>query len=75
MWDPPGKRIDIKAGVHTVSGYSAHADQGNLIQFVKRIRRKPTEIRIVHGDDKAKRTLARRLKAVAPQARILIPEK
>jgi metallo-beta-lactamase family protein len=69
-----GKQIDINAGVHTISGYSAHADQGNLINFVKRIRRKPSEIRIVHGDNRAKRELATKLKVVAPQARILIPK-
>ena len=30
-----GKRIDLKAKVHTISGYSAHADQKGLINFVK----------------------------------------
>jgi len=69
-----GQRIDIKAGVHTISGYSAHADQANLVRFVKRMRSKPAEIRIVHGDDGAKKALATLLKAVAPQARILIPK-
>lgn len=67
------KRVDIKAGVYTISGYSAHADQGNLIHFVKGIHKQPHEIRIVHGDDKAKAALAMQLKKVVPQARILIP--
>ncbi len=53
-----GKRVDIKAGIHTVSGYSAHADQHNLINFVKGMRIKPTLIRIVHGDNQAKNALA-----------------
>jgi len=46
-----GKRYTIKAGVHTLSGYSAHADQQNLINFVKRMRVKPKEIQIVHEDE------------------------
>jgi len=69
-----GERVDIRAGVHTISGYSAHADQGNLVRFVKRIYRKPHEIRIVHGDDEAKQALARELAAIVPDATILIPK-
>lgn len=52
-----GERYDIKAGVHTLSGYSAHADQANLVNFVSRMRVKPKYVRIVHGDDEAKETL------------------
>jgi len=59
--DIDGERYDINAGVHTVSGYSAHADQDNLINFVKRMRHKPREIRLVHGDSKAKDELGHRL--------------
>ncbi len=35
-----GKRCDINAAVHTLSGYSAHADQAGLVNFVKRIRQR-----------------------------------
>ncbi len=68
-----GEQITIKATIHTISGYSAHADQADLIRFVKQIHKKPREIRIVHGDDDAKRTLAKRLASIAPDAQILIP--
>ena len=67
-----GSRIDIKAGVHTVSGYSAHADQGNLINFVKGMRVKPTLIRIVHGDTVAKNALAIEYQKLLPKAKIEI---
>lgn len=67
------ERIDIRAGVHTISGYSAHADQKNLVNFVKRMRHKPKEIRIVHGDRKAKEILNKELQKVCPMAEILIP--
>ena len=52
-----GVRIDIKAGVYTLGGYSAHADQKDLINFIKRMRYKPQIIRLVHGDDGAKKAL------------------
>ncbi len=57
-----GKRVDIRAGIYTISGYSAHADQTNLVNFVKRMRIRPKHIRIVHGDDDAKQALQRKLK-------------
>lgn len=51
------ENIYIKARVHTLSGYSAHADQKDLVGFVKRMRLKPKHIRIMHGDKGAKRAL------------------
>lgn len=59
-----GQRIDIKAGVTTISGYSAHADQKDLINFVKRMRRWPHTIRLVHGDQTAKNALKNELDAI-----------
>ena len=67
-----GNKRDIKAGVHTISGYSAHADQSNLINFVKRMHHKPKHIRIVHGDDEAKEALAVEYKKLLPEAEVEI---
>ena len=53
----------IKAQIHTISGYSAHADQKGLIRFVTGMRKKPSLIKIVHGDEQAKQALAEKLKA------------
>jgi metallo-beta-lactamase family protein len=67
------QRYDIRAHVHTISGYSAHADQQDLVNFVKRMRVKPQQIRIVHGDDEAKAELRRKYRALVPGAEVLIP--
>jgi len=56
-----GERIDIRARVHTLAGYSAHADQRGLVNFVKGMRKRPQRIRIVHGDAQAKQGLAQAL--------------
>ncbi len=58
-----GQRYDIKAGIHTVGGYSAHADQQNLINFVKRMRHKPKTIHYVHGEPNARAALQQKLRA------------
>jgi metallo-beta-lactamase family protein len=68
-----GQRISINAGIHTISGYSAHADQQDLLNFVKHIKHQPREIRIVHGDEGAKAAFADKLVQLVPGARILRP--
>ena len=68
-----GQRYSINAGVYTLSGYSAHADQASLIRFVKRMRVKPKEIRLVHGDEQAKAELRHSLQKMYPEMKIWVP--
>ena len=68
-----GRRFDIRARVHTISGYSAHADQKNLVDFVARMKVRPGHIRIVHGDEGAKAELQRKFRALLPEAEVVIP--
>jgi len=70
--DLDGQRFYIRAGVHTIGGYSAHADQASLIRFVRGIRRKPREIRLVHGDLSAKRVLQQELQRLLPDSNVVI---
>lgn len=62
--DLDGERFDVRAGVATIGGYSAHADQDGLLKFVSGMRKPPLHIRIVHGEPKAKQALATRLNAL-----------
>ncbi|WP_249979306.1 MBL fold metallo-hydrolase RNA specificity domain-containing protein [Vreelandella olivaria] len=59
-----GQRIDIKAGVTSISGYSAHADQKDLLNFVKRMRHWPHVIRLVHGERNARTALKHKLEVM-----------
>ena len=61
--DLDGQRIDIRAGIDSVGGYSAHADQADLVGFVTRMTEWPKEIRLIHGEDQAKQRLADVLRA------------
>lgn len=56
-----GQRYDIRAAVHSIGGYSAHADQAGLVGFVKAMEQWPGEIRLVHGEAGAKASLSRAL--------------
>ena len=60
-----GQRHTIRAGVATISGYSAHADQRDLLNFVKRMRHLPGEVRLVHGDAGARAALRQQLLELA----------
>ncbi|EJI6688940.1 MBL fold hydrolase [Vibrio parahaemolyticus] len=52
-----GKQIIVKAQIHTISGYSAHADQSDLIRFVEGIHPPPKEVHLIHGESVAKAEL------------------
>jgi len=68
-----GKRYTIRAKTYTVSGYSAHADQQNLVNFIKRMRHKPKEVRLVHGDKGAKEQLKQELSQLLPESKVWVP--
>lgn len=55
-----GERVAVRAAIHTLGGYSAHADQQDLLNFVAGISGL-REVRIVHGDDRAKAMLKQKL--------------
>jgi len=61
--DLDGERIDIRAGITSIGGYSAHADQKGLVEFVTGMQEWPTEIRVVHGEKEAKQALTDILEA------------
>jgi metallo-beta-lactamase family protein len=68
-----GQRITIRAAIHTIGGYSAHADQADLLNFIGRMRTPPRQVRLVHGDDAAKQTLAQRLRERHPGLEVVVP--
>lgn len=63
-----GQRYFIRAGVHSLGGYSAHADQAGLVEFATGIAGGAGRVVLVHGDQQAKSVLADRLRT-AIQAR------
>jgi metallo-beta-lactamase family protein len=47
-----GENVVVRAEIHTLGGFSAHADQSELIDWISRFKNKP-EIFIVHGEERA----------------------
>ncbi|OAN13553.1 MBL fold hydrolase [Photobacterium jeanii] len=56
--------VEVKAQVHLLSGYSAHADQKDLLAFVQQIKQGPDEIYLVHGEPDSQTELAAKLLSV-----------
>lgn len=66
-----GKEYRVRAGVHTITGYSAHADQQNLIDFVTGMKSPPGEVILVHGERGPKTALRDKLAAQGIRVRDL----
>lgn len=62
-----GQRTPIRAGVVSLTGYSAHADQSDLVGFVRRMRHWPERIHLVHGEEPARLALREALLAMATE--------
>ena len=70
QWTSP--KGPARAGIHTLSGYSAHADQSMLVSWVKSMPKPPGKITLVHGEAHARKALARALglwRIIQPTAR------
>ncbi|MEJ2655008.1 MAG: MBL fold metallo-hydrolase [Acidihalobacter sp.] len=54
-----GDEIPVRARLHTINGFSAHADRDELLAWHGAL--KPARTILVHGDEKAMRSFAERL--------------
>jgi len=70
-----GEEIAVRAHVHTLGGFSAHADQNGLLEWLSHFRNPNLEIFVNHGEEKISMELSEiihqksKLKAVVPQWR------
>ncbi|MCX8854921.1 MBL fold metallo-hydrolase, partial [Vibrio parahaemolyticus] len=60
--DIDSQSIEANAQIHTISGYSAHADQSDLLKFVTGIPAQPKAVHLIHGEKEAKKGLGEKLK-------------
>jgi metallo-beta-lactamase family protein len=56
-----GEKVQVKANIHTVGGFSAHADQQGLLEWYQGFENKPPVV-LVHGEVEAMDILAQKLK-------------
>lgn len=45
-----GQELPVRAGIHTIGGLSAHADQAALLEWLGHFRHPPGKVFVVHGE-------------------------
>jgi len=58
-----GEDISVKAHIHTLGGFSAHASQAQLIDWFSNFSNPKPRLYLVHGEEAAKDTLKKALEA------------
>jgi len=54
--------VDVKAEIYHLDGFSSHADQDELLWWLKGLQKKPKKVFIVHGEKDESESLSDRLK-------------
>lgn len=53
-----GEDVAVRARIHTLGGFSAHADRDNLLEWMSPMRNTSLRVFVVHGEENASRSLA-----------------
>lgn len=56
-----GEEVSVKASIHEITGYSAHADQPQIMRWIKPMRETLKKIYLVHGEEEQMEPLARKI--------------
>ncbi|MHC4940501.1 MAG: MBL fold metallo-hydrolase RNA specificity domain-containing protein [Planctomycetota bacterium] len=57
-----GERIHVNAKIHTLGGFSAHAGQSELIEWVEPLVQSGARVVLTHGEEDSRRALADKLR-------------
>ncbi len=57
-----GDDIPITANIVTIGGFSAHAGQGQLVEWVKDALKEGSQVLLVHGEEQSQKVLAEKLR-------------
>lgn len=58
-----GEPVHINAQIHALDGFSGHADQGDLLEWLGGFKKEPKKIFFVHGEEEAKEAFVKVVKA------------
>lgn len=56
-----GEEVAVKADVKTIGAYSAHADQGGLMEWLGDFSQRPRQVILVHGEEDSQKALSERI--------------
>jgi len=62
-----GEDHTVNARIVTIDGYSAHADERELLEFIDAIPQRPRQVFVVHGEPEATRAMSEGLRGLASE--------
>ena len=60
-----GEEIAVNARIEYIEGYSGHADQDGLMNFIYSFRNKPKQVFLVHGEEESQEVLEQKIEEEA----------
>ncbi|VVB67785.1 Ribonuclease J [uncultured archaeon] len=69
-----GEEYEVKAKMEEIDGYSAHADEGELLDFIAAIPNKPEHVFVVHGEPDGTKAMATGLSKSGIK-NVIVPER
>ena len=57
-----GEMVPVRAKIKTIDGFSAHADQAEILRWLQGFERAPKKTYVVHGEPKAAASLAQMIR-------------
>ncbi|TCL63013.1 metallo-beta-lactamase family protein [Hydrogenispora ethanolica] len=63
-----GEQLTVQAQIHSIGGFSAHADQNGLLEWLQGFQRQPRGLFLVHGENQAQADLERAIRDRFPVA-------
>jgi len=58
-----GEKVPVRASIHTLGGFSAHAGQDDLVRWFASMASARPQLVLAHGEDRARTALAKRIEA------------
>lgn len=70
-----GEEVPVKASIHTLGGLSAHADQGDLLWWLKGFSHPPQKTFIVHGEEQTAQNFATVIRDELDWPHVVVPKR
>jgi len=68
-----GEEVQVNAEIHSLEGFSSHADREGIIWWIEGFKNKPKKIFIVHGEEEATEEISRKIEEKS-KIKTYIPE-
>lgn len=68
-----GEEIQVNAEIHSLEGFSSHADREGIMWWIKGFKNKPKKIFVVHGEEEATKEISRKIEEES-KIKTYIPE-